>query len=328
MPFSLRAVDANKYPDQNHWHEVYDGLISPAIQEAGMLPVRDDKDTGSRLIVEHILSKVEAADLVLCDLSSHNPNVFLELGWTLRADRPYVLIKDDLTEYNFDLRTQFTFDYSHRLQPSVLRRQVLELADGIRATISDSERRYSYVDRLSVKASAIKASKEDPNTGLLLEIHSLITGSRSSILTARSNLIEFPWPAKLRRVTDVLNEVLRLCETELPENLGPTRELEILNEFSRNIGTRHDRDLQFSIVDLSGKWIYHDWPELIGQGFGGPTVSADQVFQHEAGALAWEDRSSNDAPFIDGRQVRRNVALFARLKCRPWIIFVEGHQES
>jgi hypothetical protein len=54
MPFTVREVDAHRYADKNHWHEVYEGLISPAIQEAGMRPLRDDKDTGSRLIVEDI----------------------------------------------------------------------------------------------------------------------------------------------------------------------------------------------------------------------------------------------------------------------------------
>jgi hypothetical protein len=328
MPFSVRAADASKYEDQNHWHEVYEGLISPAIQEAGMLPERDDKDTGSRLIVEHILSKIEAADLILCDLSSHNPNVFLELGWALRADRPYVLVKDELTEYNFDLRTQYTFEYSHRLQPRTLRRQMNELADVIRRTSMDHERRYSYVDRLSVKASAIQASKENPNTGLLLEIHSILAGSRSSISVDRSTLIQFPWPKKLRRVTDILNEALLFCETDLPENLSPAAERETLDAFSRKLGTWHNLDFQFSILDLSSKCIYHDWPELIGKQFVAIMGSDDQLFRYDAGAIAWEDHTSNQAPLIDGRPLRRNIALFARLKRRQWIVLVEGHHES
>ena len=102
MPFALKDVDKPRYDDPNHWAEVYEGLIAPALQKAQVSYERDDKDLGARLIVESLLNKIEQADIILCDLSSHNPNVFLELGWALRADKPYVLIKDDLTDFTFD----------------------------------------------------------------------------------------------------------------------------------------------------------------------------------------------------------------------------------
>jgi hypothetical protein len=33
MPFTLREIDRTKYKDQNHWSEVYEGLIKPAVGE-------------------------------------------------------------------------------------------------------------------------------------------------------------------------------------------------------------------------------------------------------------------------------------------------------
>ena len=99
---------------------------------------RDDIDQGSRLIADTILAKIERSDLILCDLSSHNPNVFLELGWALRCDKPYVLIKDDLTTYTFDLNQQYTFTYGHSLQPTQVRRQIEELSQILRLTSSDN----------------------------------------------------------------------------------------------------------------------------------------------------------------------------------------------
>ena len=46
---------------------------------------------------------------MLCDLSAHNPNLYLELGWALRADKRFVLIKDDLTDFKFDLNQFYTY---------------------------------------------------------------------------------------------------------------------------------------------------------------------------------------------------------------------------
>src|SRR6266404_3873832 len=87
MPFSVREADLPRYGDDaNHWREVYQGLILPAIEQAGLECERDDEDYRSRLIGEGIWRKIEAADLVICDLSASNPNVYLELGWALRAD--------------------------------------------------------------------------------------------------------------------------------------------------------------------------------------------------------------------------------------------------
>ena len=93
MPFTVREVDLPKYQnDPDHWREVYQGLIVPAIKQAGLRVQRDDEDYSTRLVGEGIWSKIEQADLVLCDMSSHNPNVHLELGWAMRSDKKMVLI--------------------------------------------------------------------------------------------------------------------------------------------------------------------------------------------------------------------------------------------
>ena len=110
MRFSVRADDLQRYgSDTTHWSEVSQGLIVPAVREAGLACERDDEDAASRLIAENIWHKLEDADVVLCDLSAHNPNLYLELGWALRADKRFVLIKDDLTDFNFDLNQFYTY---------------------------------------------------------------------------------------------------------------------------------------------------------------------------------------------------------------------------
>lgn len=183
MPYSVRLEDLDTYSrDTNHWREVYHGLIVPALEAAGFTFQLDSDDHRSRVITDQIWQKIEDADLILCDLSSENPNVFLELGWALRADKKFVLISDDVTPPNFDVKQHFTFTYSHRLQPTKLQQDVEKLASIIRETIRDSGQSSSIVRRLNVKVSAIEAVNEgNLEVGLLQEILGELRGETVGI---------------------------------------------------------------------------------------------------------------------------------------------------
>jgi hypothetical protein len=160
MPFTVREADLDRYAgDRDHWSEVYQGLIIPAVERAGLTCHRDDDDSTSRFITEGIWAKLENADVVVCDLSATNPNVFLELGWALRADQRFVLIKDELTQFQFDLNQYFTFTYSHTLRPKRLARDIDGLQHTLVETLADSQRKYSIVKRLGTELSAIKATE-------------------------------------------------------------------------------------------------------------------------------------------------------------------------
>ena len=171
MPFTVKEEQQGKYPDENHWTEVYEGLIVPAVEKAGLEPQREDGDVGSKLIRENILRNIETYDLILCDLSGLNSNVFFELGWAMRADKRFLLIKDDLTEYAFDTGDHSTVTYNHLLQPRGLKANVNEISKFIVSTMKDSSRRYSMVRRLEIVQANIKAAHEgDAQSGLLIEL--------------------------------------------------------------------------------------------------------------------------------------------------------------
>lgn len=183
MPFRLREQDLSKYyNDTDHWNEVYYGLIAPAIKGVGLRVQRDDEDYSSRLISEGIWFKIEEADIILCDMSTHNPNVHLELGWALRADKKIVFIKDELTEYSFDLNQHFTFEYSSRLQPRSLKDSIISLSKMIETTLNDSNLKYSMVSKMALQKRAIDESfKGNVEMGLLNEIIKEIRFSKKDI---------------------------------------------------------------------------------------------------------------------------------------------------
>lgn len=102
MPFKVR--DASVYAKRNHWDLVYSKLIRPAVIASDLNCYRDDEDFACVDVMRRLIRYIERAEIVVCDMSSCNPNVFFELGWALRANKNVVLIIDDRTETPFDIR--------------------------------------------------------------------------------------------------------------------------------------------------------------------------------------------------------------------------------
>ncbi len=190
MPFTVREEDLARYhKDSRHWDEVYQGLIMPAVEKAGLICERDDEDSGSRLITENICRKLEEADVILCDLSASNPNVYLELGWALRADKKYVLIKDDVTEFNFDLNQCSTCIYSHMLQPTELKVMIGTLEAALKSTVKDDKKRYSLVRKLQLELGAIEAIRGgDMEAGILGRVLEELRDLRGTVISKQKIL--------------------------------------------------------------------------------------------------------------------------------------------
>lgn len=86
----------------------YRETIAPALKAAGMSPVRADEILGLQPIVTKIESAIKEASVCLAEVSTDNPNVWLELGYALALDRPCVILCDR------GLRQKLPFDISHR----------------------------------------------------------------------------------------------------------------------------------------------------------------------------------------------------------------------
>jgi len=310
-PFSVRDEDLPKYGDRNHWTEVYGGLIRPAVEGCGGLVCeRDDIDVGSRAIVEGIFTKIEHADLVLCDVSGFNPNVLFELGWTFRSDKPYVLIKDDATTFPFDLSQQYMFTYGHRLQPSTLRRDTEALSRVVVSTLNDTDRRYSVVRRLEFSMRALDAANAgNAEASLLLEIRQSLQS-----LNAREGpspaARETQLPVATRRANALLEAALRLLTAK---GIDDRAQLAMeLHDQARLMGTAAQEDIQLTVEDQDGVIVYHDRTQLIGSGLLAVTHMGEvfsEVLSYASGATAWCDSNRNVPGNVPWK--RLNLAIFA-----------------
>jgi hypothetical protein len=131
MPVTTPNTYTEKLRDENHFTHVLDHLFKPALEKAGY-SVIPPSVLGAELIHAEIIKNLEQADLVLCDLSSLNPNVFFELGIRTSLDRPVAIVKDNLTSpIPFDLNAINTLTYDGSLTPWTLDKETERLVDHI-----------------------------------------------------------------------------------------------------------------------------------------------------------------------------------------------------
>lgn len=129
MPFVERHDD---HPP-GFFSEVLEHVLTPAATAAGF-EVKTALRQGSDVIQSTIVNDLLDADLVLADLTEHNPNVLFELGMRMAEDKPVVLVRAKGTGRIFDVDNLLRVgEYDPNLWPSTVSVDVPRLTDHIKA---------------------------------------------------------------------------------------------------------------------------------------------------------------------------------------------------
>jgi hypothetical protein len=141
MPFVERDT---KHPS-GFFAEVLRSLITPAAKES-QFTVRTANRQGSDLIQSTIINDLIEADLVIADLTEHNPNVMFELGVRMAEDKPVVLIKAQGTGPLFDVDNMLrVFQYSPNLWQTTIEKDMPSLRDFIKGAWENRASEKSYI---------------------------------------------------------------------------------------------------------------------------------------------------------------------------------------
>jgi nucleoside 2-deoxyribosyltransferase len=144
IPFS------EKNPDRplGFFKEVLQSLITPAVEKAGF-EAYTANIKGSDIIHSTIINELLNADLVVADLTDHNPNVLFELGMRMALDKPVVIIKAKGTGSIFDVDNMMRyFEYNPVLWKSSIETDIPELSDHIKAAWEDRDSTQTYMKLL------------------------------------------------------------------------------------------------------------------------------------------------------------------------------------
>ncbi|MCG2592210.1 hypothetical protein LZ009_05390 [Ramlibacter sp. XY19] len=141
MPFSERT---DRYP-KGYFDEVLKHLITPAAVKA-KFTAKTAKKAGSEVIQSTIVNELDSADLVIVDLTEHNPNVLFELGMRIAFNKPVCLIRAKGTPPIFDIDHMLrVYDYDPNLWASTLEQDVPALSEHIAETFKNRDTARSYL---------------------------------------------------------------------------------------------------------------------------------------------------------------------------------------
>ena len=141
MPF----VERDPRHSAGFFAEVLRSVITPAAK-ASQFTVKTANRQGSDLIQSTIVNDLMDADLVIADLTEHNPNVMFELGMRMAEDKPVVLIKAEGTGPLFDVDNMLrVFEYNPNLWQTTVEKDMPNLRDFIKGAWDNRASEKSYM---------------------------------------------------------------------------------------------------------------------------------------------------------------------------------------
>ena len=163
--------------DPEHFKHVLDHLFIPAIESAGFQPIPPIAK-GSDMIHVEIIKKLEFSDLVLCDMSSLNPNVFFELGIRSALNKPVSHVVDDVTSKPpFDTSIINYHTYKSSLEPWHLQNEIKRLSLHIKESVETSGVTNTMWKNLGISSIArpaeIEEGREAQLSYLIMQVESL-----------------------------------------------------------------------------------------------------------------------------------------------------------
>ena len=185
--------------DIDHFSHVLRHLFIPAIEAAGFDPILPMAE-GSDVIHAEIIKHIEQSDLVLCDMSSLNPNVFFELGVRTAVNKPLCMVKDEITaKVPFDTTVVNHHTYRSSLAPWILGDEVKSLSTHIEKSFERSNGQNTMWRHFSLSARAELIHDRPNNTNDVFELLSMKIDALSRQIEEQPLLTAYePDPSSLK----------------------------------------------------------------------------------------------------------------------------------
>ena len=105
-PIGDEGSEVRKRADQ-----VFKYIIAPVCNETGFEPIRVDKLNQPDSITQTIIDYLMNSELVVADITGHNPNAFYEMGYRASTGKPIIHLKGKNERIPFDIAGIRAFDY-------------------------------------------------------------------------------------------------------------------------------------------------------------------------------------------------------------------------
>ncbi len=166
-PISDEGTEIRKRSDQLMKH-----IIEPVCGDFDV--IRIDKLQHNKSITEEILNYLKNSDLVISDITDHNPNCFYESGFRNAIGKPLIFMKNKNTTIPFDISTIRTLEYNL---------SDLDEVENTKNSLSSTISSLSFT--VGEKEVELPSSKEELNKilNLLLNLENKIDKFNSEIIS-------------------------------------------------------------------------------------------------------------------------------------------------
>lgn len=150
--FVISPIGIPKSDVREHADDVFDYIIKPACEAAGIVPKRADHDIRSGIITEQMYDCILGDDLLIAVLTFHNPNVFYEVAIAEAAARPIILMIEERTPIPFDIKDRrvLTYDLKPRsVMEGLHRKRLTQAIHDIQLQSEQTEHRVPFRPNIS-----------------------------------------------------------------------------------------------------------------------------------------------------------------------------------
>ena len=188
----------------SHWEDVK-SILRVAIESAGFQADLVSETEESAIIQKTIVQNLYNNSIVVCDVSGKNPNVMFELGIRLTFDKPTVVVKDDQTNYSFDMSPIEHLGYPRDLRFNQIVQFQEKLAAKVKATYELAAKDPNYstflkhfgqftvpkLDQKEVSADQFIIKRLEDLTQSIASLQRTARSTRSTEIGSRLRLFEF-----------------------------------------------------------------------------------------------------------------------------------------
>ena len=222
-PIGDEGSEIRKRADQ-----VFKYIIAPVCDETGFEPIRVDKLNQPDSITQTIIDYLMSSELVIADITGHNPNAFYEMGYRASTGKPIIHLKNKNEKIPFDIAGIRAFDYDLSDLDSVEEAKV-RLIKTIGALSFDMQSDQSNEEGMGIKDTNSDVSKlisvlyeiQDEISQLKAEIHNKDTETIQAIIKAS---------APVAPVEDSNTAIMKAVLPELLKNPNSMKALIELSE--------------------------------------------------------------------------------------------------
>ncbi len=185
-PIGEEGSETRKRADQ-----LFKYVINPVCEQCEFNAIRVDKINNSDAITQTILDHLRTDELVIADMTEHNPNAFFEIGYRSALGKPMIHLKKIGETIPFDVANIRAFDYDLSDLDSVekIKSRLIQTIENISFEIPGDDNTESFVDTESTNnILPLLYDISDKIDGLESKIKSVNSETIDSIMKATSKL--------------------------------------------------------------------------------------------------------------------------------------------